>query len=60
MAKMEDFDLERFVTAQTPVFAAALAELKAGLGSLFHGRALLAVLVNLALGLKHDYGFGFG
>ena len=30
MAQIEDFDLERFVTAQAPVFAAALAELKAG------------------------------
>ena len=30
MAKIAYFDLERFVTAQAPVFAAALAELKAG------------------------------
>src|ERR687895_593124 len=30
MARAEDFDLERFVTAQAPVFATALAELRAG------------------------------
>ncbi|MFL5332045.1 MAG: DUF1810 domain-containing protein [Geminicoccaceae bacterium] len=28
--RAEDFDLERFVTAQAPVFATALAELQAG------------------------------
>jgi uncharacterized protein (DUF1810 family) len=30
MSGADPFDLERFVTAQTPIFAAALSELKAG------------------------------